>query len=125
MRQEEPSPAPIESYPPFEQLCFDDSQQAFRAKSTPDLARSVAVFRFCGLRPFVRNADWLFSSATSVFGSALVNSVVKPTFFKQFCAGWPRPCTPVRLGVCGCRADLVKSSNSKAGTVSRVHSWQA
>ncbi|KAK9791187.1 hypothetical protein WJX73_005196 [Symbiochloris irregularis] len=82
------APAPrVSALPPFSRLCFNDPQQCFAAKGTADLARSLAVLRFCGLKPFVANAEWLFNSSKQVLGERLVNGVVKGTFFRQFCAG--------------------------------------
>ena len=74
-------------YPDFQPLCFDNPHQAFQAKSTSQLARSLAVFKACGIKPFVQNADWLLNSSKQLFGASLVNGVVKRTFFKHFCAG--------------------------------------
>ena len=66
---------------------FDDPQLAFSAKSTAQLMQSLAVFRTCSVKPFVQNADSLLAAAKTLVGPSLVTSVVRNTFFKQFCGG--------------------------------------
>ncbi|KAL3143867.1 hypothetical protein ABBQ32_003688 [Trebouxia sp. C0010 RCD-2024] len=66
---------------------FNDPQLAFSAKSTGQLMQSLAIFRACSVKPLVQNADVLLAAAKKVVGPAVVTSVVRHTFFKQFCGG--------------------------------------
>lgn len=66
---------------------FDDPQLAFSAKSTGQLVQSLAIFRTCSVKPLVQNAAVLLAAAKKVLGPAAVTSVVRHTFFKQFCGG--------------------------------------
>ena len=68
-------------------LPFDDPQEAFRAKSNMDLVRSLAVFQMCRVRPLVDHADAVLSWSKRLFGTTLVNGVVRHTFYKHFVAG--------------------------------------
>ena len=66
---------------------FDDPQLAFSAKSTGQLVQSLAIFGACSVQPLVQNADVLLAAAKKIVGPAVVTSVVRHTFFKQFCGG--------------------------------------
>lgn len=66
---------------------FDDPQLAFIAKSTGQLVQSLAIFRTCSVKPLVQNADVLLAAAMKVVGPTVVTSIVRHTFFKQFCGG--------------------------------------
>ncbi|KAL6772171.1 PDY2 [Auxenochlorella protothecoides x Auxenochlorella symbiontica] len=68
-------------------LPFDDPKVAFKSKSNLDLMRSLAVFQMCRLRPIVDNADSILAWSKRIFGSTLVNAVVRQTFYKHFVAG--------------------------------------
>lgn len=60
---------------------------AMQSKSNLDLMRSLAVFQMCRLRPIVDNADSILAWSKRIFGSTLVNAVVRQTFYKHFVAG--------------------------------------
>ena len=90
-----PEPLPLTQAPTrsglwrsrFVPLCFDNPEACFRGKSTLELAMTFTVFRACGIGPLVRNADTLLKLSKRVLGSSITGSLVKATFFKQFCAG--------------------------------------
>ncbi|CAL5224266.1 g6925 [Coccomyxa viridis] len=71
---------------PFQELQFNDAQQAFQAKSTGKLIQSLAVFRACSLKPLVENADTIIRASRRV-AAPLVDSIVKATMFRHFCGG--------------------------------------
>lgn len=66
---------------------FNDPQLAFSAKSTQQLVQSLAIFKACSIKPFVQHADTLLATATKLLGSSVVTSVVRHSFYKQFCGG--------------------------------------
>lgn len=79
---------------------FNDPQLAFSAKSTGQLMQSLAIFRACSVKPLVQNADVLLAAAKKVVGPAVVTSVVRHTFFKQFCGGELRHADTTKHCVC-------------------------
>mmetsp|Transcript_27875 Transcript_27875/g.70982 ORF Transcript_27875/g.70982 Transcript_27875/m.70982 type:complete len:493 (-) Transcript_27875:1-1479(-) len=66
---------------------FDNVEKAFSDKTTFEIVRALAVFKICGIKAVVRNADKLYSLASSVLGQSLANTLVRNTFFAHFCAG--------------------------------------
>ena len=72
---------------PHVPLNFNDGKLAFAAKSTPDLVRTWAVLSACQIPALVEHADKLLHWGKKTFGSWIVNSVVRATFFNHFCAG--------------------------------------
>jgi len=66
---------------------FDDPMEAFRAKSTKEIARSIFVFRICTIQPFVKNANSLLNLSNRILGSTFTDAVVRHTFFNHFCGG--------------------------------------
>ena len=42
------------------------------------------------IRPLVENADSLLKWSKKIFGSTIVNGIIRHTFFHQFCAGEPQ-----------------------------------
>jgi len=58
-----------------------------QAKTNTELVRSILVFRACQFPWLVKYADTILSRVKAVFGSTLVNWVLKHTFYKQFVAG--------------------------------------
>jgi proline dehydrogenase len=77
-------------------LAFDNTEVSFGKKSTFELVRAYVVFRLCTVGPLTRNADAVLNAASKVFGSTLVDAVVKRSFFAHFCGGEStdglRPC---------------------------------
>lgn len=68
-------------------LNFSDGETSFKSKSTPSLILSYSVFTLCMFGPLVRNADRLIALSYFLLGRTLTDTVVKATFFKQFCGG--------------------------------------
>lgn len=81
---EEPSVGEKQQFVPLD---FNDAQAAFVSKTNVDILRSWAVLTACQVQPLVENADSLLSWSRKVFTPYVVNSVIKHTFFKHFCAG--------------------------------------
>jgi hypothetical protein len=70
-------------------LPFNDVQEAFQGRSTPQLLRTLCVLSACQIKPLVTNADGILKTTKKIFGSRLVNWGVRNTFFQQFCGGAP------------------------------------
>jgi hypothetical protein len=68
-------------------LKFDDPRAAFAAHSNAQLLRGVAVFSLCSVKPLVARADSGLRLAKRVLGRPVVNTAIRHTFFKHFCAG--------------------------------------
>mmetsp|Transcript_5093 Transcript_5093/g.14616 ORF Transcript_5093/g.14616 Transcript_5093/m.14616 type:complete len:636 (-) Transcript_5093:748-2655(-) len=95
--QQEPSiDVPVRQLADFEwenprqpppKLEFDNAQAAFASHSSLAIARSLAVFSICSIKPLVKYADTVLKRLKMVFGKTLVNGVVKRTFFLHFCGG--------------------------------------
>ncbi len=81
------APQPEHSVQQSSGLDFDDHEQAYRAKPTLRLLRTLAIFGACGFPPFVRHALDLYKASRNVIGQPATNAVVRQTFFKQFCGG--------------------------------------
>lgn len=64
---------------------FSDPRTAYASKSTLDLFRGLLVLNACR-GPLVRRADTFLAVGNAV-SPALVNAIVRHTFFKHFCAG--------------------------------------
>ena len=72
-------------------LDFDDAETAFRPKSSAELAKALAVFSLCSIRPFVTNAEAVLRASRSVLGDRATDWAMKQTFFGHFCAGKHMP----------------------------------
>ncbi|GAX83242.1 hypothetical protein CEUSTIGMA_g10668.t1 [Chlamydomonas eustigma] len=68
-------------------LSFRDHESVFRGHSSMSLLRGWLVFRLCSIGSFVANAESLLALGNRTLGKEITVSVVKETFFKQFCAG--------------------------------------
>jgi len=66
---------------------FLDARSAFASKSTVELLLSWSIYKACGIKAIVDNAETLYSLAIRVFGSTLVHAIVRRSMFKHFCAG--------------------------------------
>ncbi|XP_072839792.2 proline dehydrogenase 1, mitochondrial [Pogona vitticeps] len=73
--------------PPPPDVHFGDAQEAFRSKSTAELARGFVVLRLCSLRPLVDHADKLMHFSQKLLGRQLFERLVKATIYGQFVAG--------------------------------------
>ena len=80
-REQQPQPASASG------LDFDDAQTAFGPKSSAELAKALAVFSLCGIRPFVTHADAVLKASRSMLGDRATDWAMKQTFFGHFCAG--------------------------------------
>lgn len=69
------------------QLQFASPAEAYRNVPTWNLVRAWAVFSACRWAWLVQNADRLLGAARKLLGDRVVSLVVRPTFFKHFCAG--------------------------------------
>ncbi|KAK9839435.1 hypothetical protein WJX81_001871 [Elliptochloris bilobata] len=83
----EPHPEPRRRTPRCLPLDFGDPAAAFGAKSTRELLLAWSVFSACQIKPLVRNADALLRWSKRLLPSALVDGIVKRTFFAHFCGG--------------------------------------
>jgi len=77
---EKPVPLPLS-------LDFNSPWEAYKPRTNSELIRSIFVFKACQFPWLVNNADTILSTSKSIFGSTLVNWVLKHTFYKQFVAG--------------------------------------
>jgi proline dehydrogenase len=66
---------------------FNNTQSAFKAKSTKELLLAYAVFRTCVIPGVVKHSETMIKFATKIFGKTFVMGIVKRTFFRHFCAG--------------------------------------
>jgi len=62
-------------------------KEAYGHKSTTSLIRSLIVFRMCTLKPIVNRAEELLKVSNRILGAKLTESIVRRTFFAQFCGG--------------------------------------
>jgi len=72
---------------PDPHLDFSDATAVFKQRSTPDLLRAYLVLMTCTLQPLVANASGLISASRRLLGDKITFSVIRGTFFAQFCAG--------------------------------------
>ena len=68
-------------------LDFSDAKKSFQSKSTISLILSYSVFTACTFDPLVRNADKLIALSYQCFGRTITDTIIKATFFRQFCGG--------------------------------------
>ncbi|KAJ7309586.1 hypothetical protein JRQ81_007638 [Phrynocephalus forsythii] len=73
--------------PPPPEVDFEDGQEAFRSKSTAELARGFLVLRLCSLGPLVEHADKLMHLTQKLLGRSLFETLMKMTIYGQFVAG--------------------------------------
>ena len=66
---------------------FNNAQLAHATKLNIDLIRSLFVYKVCQIPFIVNNASSLLSLSNKLLGMRLTNSIIKNTFFDQFCAG--------------------------------------
>ena len=68
-------------------LDFTDTKEAYKSKSTGQLIHALAVFSMCTFKPMVSNAEVLLKTSRKIFGDRFVEALIRPTFFRYFCAG--------------------------------------
>ena len=66
---------------------FNDSKTSFSSKTLSELVLSYGIFSLCTINPLVKNSQHLINLSYSVLGNTLTDSLVKKTFFAQFCGG--------------------------------------
>jgi len=104
-------------------LDFADAQRSYVNQTSYELARSLMIFKVCGVRPIVANANRLYRLATQIMGHNLPDSVIRASFFKHFCGGeTEREVMPVmdRLGRNGVGAILDYAAEGDVDTSSRA-----
>ena len=72
---------------PTKALAFRDHEAIFRDVPSRELIRAYAVFRLCGIRAFVDNAQYLLALGNRILGKQVTRNIIKHTFFKHFVAG--------------------------------------
>lgn len=70
-----------------DKIDFTDTRTAYAALPTSALARALAIFALCGVKPLVTHSDALVRAARRSLGDAAVAAMMRPTFFAHFCAG--------------------------------------
>jgi len=70
-----------------DRLEFQDARIAFDAKSSLELFRTYAIYKFCAIGIIVRNCDVLYNLGCKIVGKTLVHGVMRHTMFNHFCAG--------------------------------------
>jgi proline dehydrogenase len=56
-------------------------------KSIPQIFKSLIVFHLCKQPYLIQHADQIIDYSNKVFGQTITNSLIRHTFFAQFCAG--------------------------------------
>ncbi|XP_003226862.2 proline dehydrogenase 1, mitochondrial [Anolis carolinensis] len=79
-----PPPPPLPPPPPVD---FEDAREAFRSKSSAELARGLLVLGLCSFGPLVENASQLMQLSQRLLGRDLFEKLMKMTFYGQFVAG--------------------------------------
>ncbi|KAF7239910.1 Proline dehydrogenase 1, mitochondrial, partial [Varanus komodoensis] len=73
--------------PPPPAVDFSDAREAFRSKSSAELARGLLVLRLCAIGPLVERAEQLMHLSQKLLGRRLFEALMKLTFYGQFVAG--------------------------------------
>ncbi|XP_061458918.1 proline dehydrogenase 1, mitochondrial [Rhineura floridana] len=73
--------------PPPRAVDFADAREAFRSKSSGELARGLLVLGLCSLEPLVEHGNKLMSLSQKLLGQRLFEKLMKLTFYGQFVAG--------------------------------------
>ncbi|XP_019620722.1 PREDICTED: probable proline dehydrogenase 2 [Branchiostoma belcheri] len=69
------------------ELSFDDPTQAFKTKSTWEIARALLVLRLCSFDVLVDNSLKLMKVGQRFLGRRLFEAVMRATFYGQFIGG--------------------------------------
>ncbi|XP_033030524.1 proline dehydrogenase 1, mitochondrial-like [Lacerta agilis] len=78
---------PPSTLPPPPAVDFADAQEAFRSKSSGELARGLLVLGLCSFQPLVEHGDKLMCFSRKLLGQWLFEKLMKLTFYGQFVAG--------------------------------------
>jgi len=68
-------------------LNFEDTEIAYRMKTTKQILLGWAVFKICTFKPLVQNAGTLVKMSETFLGKKFTYGVLRSTFFAHFCAG--------------------------------------
>mmetsp|Transcript_38546 Transcript_38546/g.84604 ORF Transcript_38546/g.84604 Transcript_38546/m.84604 type:complete len:606 (-) Transcript_38546:79-1896(-) len=68
-------------------LNFESPISAHGDKTTTELLRAILVYTLCQIQPLVDHAGSLINASRNVFGNKITDTVLRHTFFMQFCAG--------------------------------------
>eukprot|EP00951_Prasinocladus_malaysianus_P023588 scaffold201175_cov46-Prasinocladus_malaysianus.AAC.1 len=60
---------------------------AYKTRTVTELLRAIAIFQTCKIQWIVKNAEKLLATSAAAFSQRVTDTVVKNTFFAQFCAG--------------------------------------
>lgn len=66
---------------------FENSEIAFKSKSTADLIRGWFVFQLCSISPLVNNQQTIMKISRNILGKRLFNILMKSTLYGHFVAG--------------------------------------
>lgn len=72
---------------PKPDLSFEDSETAFKSKSSLELLRGYLVFQLCSLNFLIDNQKFLLSLSRRVLGKRLFSQLMRMTFYGHFVAG--------------------------------------
>ncbi|EDO37792.1 predicted protein, partial [Nematostella vectensis] len=72
------------------ELKFDNAKEAFRSKTTFEIARALAVFRLCSIDFLVEKNQEIMKLSQKLMGKKLFRKVMKSTFYGHFVAGEDR-----------------------------------
>ncbi|XP_048252293.1 proline dehydrogenase 1, mitochondrial-like isoform X2 [Haliotis rufescens] len=81
---------PTESYNdghPVVDLTFENAREAYRSKTTSELARALLVFKLCSVNYLVDNQIVLLKWSRKLLGGPLFRKMMKSTFYGHFVAG--------------------------------------
>ncbi|XP_077163856.1 proline dehydrogenase 1, mitochondrial [Paroedura picta] len=76
--------------PPPPPVDFADTREAFRSKTSGELARGLLVLALCSADPLVERALQLMNLTRKLLGQRLFEKLMKMTFYGQFVAGEDR-----------------------------------
>ncbi|RNA43355.1 proline dehydrogenase mitochondrial isoform X3 [Brachionus plicatilis] len=72
---------------PKPDLSFEDSETAFKSKSSLELLRGYLVFQLCSLNFLIDNQKFLLSFSRRLLGKRLFSHLMRMTFYGHFVAG--------------------------------------
>ena len=66
---------------------FNDPLSAHGSKGLAELLRSILVLNMCRITVLVDHSSKIIDWCYRIFGTSIVNAVLRPIFYKQFCGG--------------------------------------
>lgn len=76
-----------QSSPPKPILDFQNTAEAYKSKTTAELIHALVIFSLCTIKPLVDNSEMLLRLIRRTLGDKVAETLIRPTFFKYFCAG--------------------------------------